>query len=188
MSIKITYKTASNDRSIKNYVLFSDEEFKINGLHKLSISKSSNQINKLIISNKSKKKDFISFNLNSDQKVILIKIKNKLTATDNEKKGANFYNYLKSNLIFNVTFLNNNKLNVELLNSIFWLDTGTHDALVEASNFIKTVEQREGKKVSCLEEIAYKYNYINSSRLKDIISNYNNEYAEYLKTVLDEHK
>jgi len=88
----------------------------------------------------------------------------------------------------NITFLNNNKLNVELLNSIFWLDTGTHDALVEASNFIKTVEQREGKKVSCLEEIAYKYNYINSSRLKDIISNYNNEYAEYLKTVLDEHK
>ena len=74
MSIKITYKTGSNDRSVKNYVLFSDEEFKINGLSKLSISKSSNQISRLIISNKSEKKDFISFNLNSDQKIILIKI------------------------------------------------------------------------------------------------------------------
>ncbi len=88
----------------------------------------------------------------------------------------------------NIAYLNNKKLNVELLNSIFWLDTGTHDALVEASNFIKTVEQREGKKVSCLEEIAYKYNYINSSKLKDIISDYTNEYGEYLKTVLDAYK
>ena len=56
MSIKITHKTASNDKSIKNYVLFSDEEFKINGLNKLNISKSSNHITKLIISNKNKKK------------------------------------------------------------------------------------------------------------------------------------
>ena len=86
MSIKITYKTASNDRSIKNYVLFSDEEFKINGLSKLSINKNSLQISKLIASNKSKKKDFISFNLNPDQKIILVKIKNKFTATENEKK------------------------------------------------------------------------------------------------------
>ena len=56
MSIKITYKTGSNERNIKNYVLFSDEEFKINGLNKLSISKNSNQISKTITSNKSKKK------------------------------------------------------------------------------------------------------------------------------------
>ena len=60
MSIKITYKTVSNDKSVKNYVLFSDEEFKINGLSKLSISKNSNQISKTIISNKSKKKKTLS--------------------------------------------------------------------------------------------------------------------------------
>ena len=108
MSIKISYKSASNEKSIKNYVLFSDEEFNINGLNKLNISKNSNQISKTIISNKSKKKEFISFNLNPDQRIILIKIKNKLTATENEKKGANFYNFLKSNLIFDVTFTKNN--------------------------------------------------------------------------------
>ena len=52
MSIKITYKTGSNEKNIKNYVLFSDEEFKINGLNKLSISKNYNQISKTITSNK----------------------------------------------------------------------------------------------------------------------------------------
>jgi glucose-1-phosphate thymidylyltransferase len=86
----------------------------------------------------------------------------------------------------NAHYLKKQKLSVELLDSIFWLDTGTHDALVEASNFIKTVEQRDGKKVSCLEEIAYKYNYINSSKLKKIISEFNNHYGEYLRTILDE--
>jgi len=86
----------------------------------------------------------------------------------------------------NAFYLNKKSLNVELLDSIFWLDTGTHDSLVEASNFIKTVEQRDGKKVSCLEEIAYKYNYINSDQLKSIISKYNNQYGDYLKTILDE--
>ena len=84
----------------------------------------------------------------------------------------------------NIRVLKNNSLKTEILDSVFWLDTGTHDALVEASNFIKTVENREGKKVSCLEEIAYKYNYINDDQLKKIISKYNNEYGNYLKKLL----
>ena len=85
----------------------------------------------------------------------------------------------------NKVYLNNKKLHVELLGrGIAWLDTGTHDALVEASNFIKTVENREGKKVSCLEEIAYKYNYITTAQLQNIIQNYNNEYGNYLKKLI----
>ena len=60
----------------------------------------------------------------------------------------------------NSNFLEQNRLSVELLDSIFWLDTGTHDSIVEASSFIKTIENREGKMISCLEEIAYKYDYI----------------------------
>ena len=70
---------------------------------------------------------------------------------------------------------------MQVFDSIFWLDTGTHDALVEASNFIKTVEQREGKKISCLEEIAFKYGYINKEKLSTIIKEYSNEYGNYLK-------
>ena len=84
----------------------------------------------------------------------------------------------------NIKVLENENLKVEILDSVFWLDTGTHDALVEASNFIKTVENREGKKVSCLEEIAYKYNYINKEQLQKIIGNYNNEYGNYLKKII----
>ena len=146
MSIKITYKTVSNDKSIKNYVLFSDEEFKINGLSKLSISKNSNQISKTIISNKSKKKDFISFNLNPDQKIILIKIKNKLTATENEKKGANFYNYLKSNLIFDVTFLNNNTTATQSKNKTFF-EEFLHGMQLKSYNFNKYKTKHEEKNI-----------------------------------------
>ena len=146
MSIKITNKTGSNEKGIKNYILFSDEEFKINGLSKLSISKNSNQISKTIISNKSKKKDFISFNLNPDQKIILIKIKNKLTATENEKKGANFYNYLKSNLIFDVTFLNNNTTATQSKNSTFF-DEFLHGMQLKSYNFNKYKTKQEIKNI-----------------------------------------
>ena len=84
----------------------------------------------------------------------------------------------------NIKVLEKENLKAEILDSVFWLDTGTHDSLVEASNFIKTVENREGKKVSCLEEIAYKYSYINEEQLQEIIDNYNNEYGNYLKKII----
>jgi len=86
----------------------------------------------------------------------------------------------------NEMYLNENRLEVQNLDSVFWLDTGTHDALVEASNFIKTVENREGKRVSCLEEIAYKYKYIDREQLKQIIMIYNNDYGKYLEKLLNE--
>ena len=84
----------------------------------------------------------------------------------------------------NIEYLKQNKLKIKVFDSVFWLDTGTHDALVKASNFIKTVEDRDAKKVSCIEEIAYKYNYINRSQLEKIIDSYNNDYGEYLKKFL----
>ena len=88
-----------------------------------------------------------------------------------------------------ITYINNkylaqNRLNIKILDSVFWLDTGTHDALVEASNFIKTVENREGKRVSCLEEIAYKYKYIDKNQLKKIISKSSDGDALYLKQLI----
>jgi len=86
----------------------------------------------------------------------------------------------------NELYLDENRLEVQNLDSVFWLDTGTHDSLVEASNFIKTVENREGNKVSCLEEIAYKYQYIDREKLKQIIKTYNNDYGKYLEKLLNE--
>ena len=84
----------------------------------------------------------------------------------------------------NNKYLDKGRLNIKILDSIFWLDTGTHDALVEASNFIKTVENREGKRVSCLEEIAYKYKYINEDQLEKIINNSSEQDAYYLKQLI----
>ena len=86
----------------------------------------------------------------------------------------------------NLFYLKENKLKAHIFDSIFWLDTGTHDALVEASNFIKTVEAREGKKISCLEEIAYKYKYISKEKLIQIIDLYNNDYGDYLKKLTND--
>ena len=179
MSIKITYKSTSNDRSIKNYVLFSDEEFKINGLHKLSINKSSNHINKLIISNKSKKKEFISFNLNPDQKVIIIKIKDKLTATDNEKKGANFYNYLKSNLIFDVTFLNNNT-NATQGNNKTFIEEFLHGMQLKSYNFNKYKTKHEEKNIEV--------NILNSKKNKKKFNRFSSilEGTKYTKDLVSE--
>ena len=81
-------------------------------------------------------------------------------------------------------YLDQKRLNIKILDSIFWLDTGTHDALAEASNFIKTVESREGKRVSCLEEIAYKYKYIDKNKLEKIIRKSLDDDALYLKQLI----
>ena len=88
-----------------------------------------------------------------------------------------------------ITYINNkyldqNRLNIKILDSVFWLDTGTHDALAEASNFIKTVENREGKRVSCLEEIAYKYKYIDKNQIEKIINKSSADDALYLKQLI----
>ncbi len=82
----------------------------------------------------------------------------------------------------NRLYLNENRLNVKLLGRGFaWLDTGTHDSLLQASNFIATIEQRQGLKVSCIEEIAYKKGYINKEQLLELAKPLlKNQYGEYL--------
>jgi glucose-1-phosphate thymidylyltransferase len=65
-----------------------------------------------------------------------------------------------------------------------WLDTGTQDAMNKASNFIKTIEERQGLKVACLEEIAYSQGFINREELKTLSDDYKNEYGDYLKGLL----
>tara|TARA_B100000941_G_C28505438_1_gene557036 strand:+ start:2208 stop:3080 length:873 start_codon:yes stop_codon:yes gene_type:complete len=83
----------------------------------------------------------------------------------------------------NNIFLKMKKLNVELLDKDFvWLDTGTHESLLEASNFIKAVENRQGSKIACIEEIAYKKKFISKIKLKKIIESINkSEYGIYLR-------
>jgi glucose-1-phosphate thymidylyltransferase len=82
----------------------------------------------------------------------------------------------------NRLYLNEDRLNVKLLGRGFaWLDTGTHDSLLQASNFIATIEQRQGLKVSCIEEIAYKKGFISKVQLLDLAKPLSkNQYGQYL--------
>ena len=82
----------------------------------------------------------------------------------------------------NQEYLKNNNLKVQLLGRGFaWLDTGTHDSLMEAGQFIETIEKRQGLKVACLEEIAYRMNYINKEQLEQLAKPLKkNGYGKYL--------
>jgi len=82
----------------------------------------------------------------------------------------------------NQAYLKSNNLRVQLLGRGFtWLDTGTHASLMEAGQFIETIEKRQGLKVACLEEIAYNMKYIDTTQLKKLAAPLNkNEYGQYL--------
>ena len=85
----------------------------------------------------------------------------------------------------NQTFLNLNRLSVELMGRGYaWLDTGTQHAMNNASNFIKTIEERQGLKVACIEEIAFYQGFITIDELNKLAEKYSNDYGEYLKGVV----
>ena len=88
----------------------------------------------------------------------------------------------------NRLYLNEQKLKVEIMGRGYaWLDTGTHDSLLEASQFIATLENRQGLKVSCPEEIAYRKGWINATQLEKLAAPLSkNGYGQYLKRVLQE--
>ncbi len=86
----------------------------------------------------------------------------------------------------NKEYLKNKKLRVELMGRGFaWLDTGTHESLLEAGEFIATIERRQGLKIACIEEIAFKLGYINKEQLIKLAQNLNkNEYGKYLMRLI----
>jgi len=94
----------------------------------------------------------------------------------------------RENTDVNKTYLKRNQLKVELMGRGFaWLDTGTHDSLVEATQFVQTVEKRQGLKISCIEEIAYRMGYIDASQLKHLAEPMvSNQYGKYLLKILEE--
>jgi len=86
----------------------------------------------------------------------------------------------------NQQFLEENNLTVQLLGRGFaWLDTGTHDSLAEASTFIEVIEKRQGLKVACLEEIAFRNGWVNRKKLEEMMTPMlKNQYGQYLKALL----
>ena len=87
----------------------------------------------------------------------------------------------------NAIYLKNDELEVEVLGQGFtWLDTGTHDSLVEATKFVKTVEDHQHRKIGCLEEIAYTNDWISKEKILEVYELMKkNEYGQYLKDVVD---
>ena len=88
----------------------------------------------------------------------------------------------------NKVYLSKKQLSVELLGRGFaWLDSGTHDSLMEAGQFVQTIERRQGLKIACLEEIAYKNNWISKDKLRDLAEELNKtSYGKYLIRILEE--
>jgi glucose-1-phosphate thymidylyltransferase len=88
----------------------------------------------------------------------------------------------------NLAYLRQDTLSVELFGrGVAWLDSGTYDSLLQASQFVQTLEQRQGLKVACIEEIAYLNGYIDAAQLEKLAKFYsNNSYGQYLRRVLAE--
>jgi glucose-1-phosphate thymidylyltransferase len=88
----------------------------------------------------------------------------------------------------NMAYLQKGLLRVELLGRGFaWLDTGTHEALQQASSFIQAIQERQGVKISCIEEIAYRLGYINSQQLAQLAGDMQkNDYGRYLLEIIKE--
>lgn len=88
----------------------------------------------------------------------------------------------------NNEYLKKGRLKAKLLGRGYaWLDTGTYESLLDASLFIKTIEQRQGLKIGCIEEVAYRMKYIDDAQLRKIAQQYNNtSYKDYLMNILNE--
>jgi glucose-1-phosphate thymidylyltransferase len=86
----------------------------------------------------------------------------------------------------NNAYLEKERLSVEVLGrGMAWLDTGTYDGLLEAANFIETIQKRQGMYVSCVEEIAYNNGWISKDALLKLAADYKTEYGEYLKFIAE---
>jgi glucose-1-phosphate thymidylyltransferase len=86
----------------------------------------------------------------------------------------------------NRIYLERNQLSVEIMGRGYaWLDTGTHESMIDASNFIQTIEQRQGLKVACPEEIAYRKGFINAAQVEKLAQPLaKNGYGQYLLRML----
>jgi leucyl aminopeptidase len=168
MSIKISFKKNVIENKIKNYILFTNENFKIIGLEKTILSKQSNIINKTINNNKLKDKNFQSFNINPNQRIILVKLKDRVSSLENEKVGAKFYDYIKSNSIYESTFLENNISDLRRTNKRF-LDEFFHGAKLKSYEFKKYKSKKKNNtfEITILSKNSFEFN--NDKRFNSLI-------------------
>ena len=150
MSIKITYKSIKSESSVKNYAFFTNEKFLINGLRKLLIQNQSSRINKIIRTfNDLDKKNFLFFNLNSTQKILLIKLKDNKKFIENEKIGAKFYDFLKSDSNLKLTFFEPNIKDTAGTNKNFF-DEFIHGLKLKSYIFDKYKSEKKNNNIELI--------------------------------------
>ena len=167
MSIKLSIKKSYNEKMVKNYVFFTNEDFKIDSLDKSAVGKYSNQIRKTINSSELKNKEFLSFNLSPSQKIILIKLKKNQSSLENEKIGAKFFNYTKLNLFFSVAFFEQNIFQIKS-NSKYFFDEFILGVKLKSYEFDKYKTKKSNK--TLFLELFIKKNQINFNKNKRFIS------------------
>ena len=123
-------------RTIKTFVLFAEEAYREQVLNNTPLANSSSFVSEIIKKNQNKNKKFFAFNLNASQKVILVSIKKKLTSLDNEKIGAEFYNFVKTNSLFNLTLVEKN-INEAKKNNTNLLEEFLHGIQLKSYEFNK---------------------------------------------------
>ena len=198
MSIKISIKKNLKDKQVKNYVLFCNDDYKIYGLNNLSIKAEKKTLYKSILTNKSKDKKLIFFDINPNQKVILIKIQDKFNQTDIENIGAQFYDFIKSNLILNSVFFDKN-INDNYSKNKYFLDDFFHGVKLKSYQFEKYKSKKKDQVFQILISIKNKLKHFNQNKryysliegtnyTKDLVSEPGNilnpdEYAKRLKNL-----
>jgi glucose-1-phosphate thymidylyltransferase len=183
-------------------LILGDNIFHGNNMTNLLVNASNNEDATIFAYHVSDPERYGVVEFDSNQKAISIEEKPKITKSNYAVTGLYFYDdkvveYAKSLkpshrgeleiTDLNKIYMNEDKLNVEVLNRGFaWLDSGTHESLLEANQYIATVEKRQGQKVACIEEISFSKGWITKENLLSLAEEkYNNNYREYLKGLLD---
>jgi len=182
-------------------LILGDNIFHGNNMTNLLVNASNNEDATIFAYHVSDPERYGVVEFDSNQKAISIEEKPKITKSNYAVTGLYFYDdkvveYAKSLkpshrgeleiTDLNKIYMNEDKLNVEVLNRGFaWLDSGTHESLLEANQYIATVEKRQGQKVACIEEISFSKGWITKENLLSLAEEkYNNNYREYLKGLL----
>ena len=162
MSIKISYKKQINEKLIKNYVLFSDDGFKIHALNEMTLGNKASFIKEIIKKNESKKGNFLAFNINSIQRIILISLKKKTNSLENEKIGADFYNFIKSNSFFDLTLVEKN-IKAARKNNSNILEEFLHGVELKSYEFNKYKSKKKNLLIKINISVSKKNSILNKS-------------------------
>jgi leucyl aminopeptidase len=146
MKLEIKKNNNNQEKFIKNYALFTDENFILGSLKNTKLSSKVPELNKTIQSYKNTKSNIISFNLNSDQKIIFIKLKKNLSFLEIEQLGAELYEHADKNLINQMSFLKQNISNLRIKEDYFF-DYFLMGVQLKSYQFSKYKTKKESKKI-----------------------------------------